>query len=568
MKNKMGQPAPDTAVAGAGHLDAMVVAANGQVLNKSAETVTAELKALAQQGPEAFLNGLHRIEFCFSQDFDWPWTRWKQLSLSGYDINAMLPQKIKGKASSRLANKILSRVIAVRSDNPERANLDDIFRVNPMGIADRAADLPFPFLVELMAYAFYLRRWKVLERLCRAVLARQETPHEDAVATRIHDLAFETLFFSIYRPGMPKYVADPEALVSRLEQLGNDPVLAHVTERRSVVSLVYRANCLAMRANFDKALALYQEAADDDGFRTPVFSQAQTLISIEKLLAAPTDELDEWRKSHIKTEHHFRHVPADQKEHAILVACEGQYLDLFGDLYVEILSLTNPGALVHFHFVNLDKELHEIEARMDEWQARFDIRTNFSIEKNKIMADMPSHRGGICVCTRYIHLPDYLEVYSGVSITDIDGWLEAPVSYLSDFAGADTKISSWVWRKNPGFWRLPWGNLAGGYISFASTEATKAFADIVARYLLTVFKRNAYAGKSMFYADQAGVFLCMQHAVRAFGMKVGHLEKGFAQSEEQRFGARHEGKQKAMKAKIEALRKSRKPSRPGLEGQG
>lgn len=529
----------------------MVIASTGLVLNMDKDTIQAALHVAAEEGPERFLSLLHEIEFTLSDQYDWPWLRWRQLAESGYDTASLLPEKILGEAPTLLAQQVLDRVLAVRLGNPEATDLEGLFEGDHKDFLAAMAELPYPYLLELMGYAFYQRRWWLAGRMCRRLL-RTTPGYPEKVAERVQDLAFEALFFTVYRPGTQHFVTNPQKQISALTALGENPNFAHVTNRSSIVMDVYRANCLAMEARFDDALALYQQANDRTGFRPPVFSQAQTLISIAKLQETDPEALLSWKDDHFRTEHVFRHDP--QGRHVVLVACEEQYLDMFGELYTQILALTNPGLLVHFHFVNLPQSREEIAKRLDAWEVQHNIQINFSLETNRIMADMPDHRGGICVCTRYIHLPDYLDAYAGVSITDIDGWLEAEVDYLADFGGADAMISSWIWRKNTGYWRLPWGNLAGGYSSFCSTDKTKAFAELVKLYLLSVYKRNAYAGKTLFYADQAGVFLCLQYIVRTMGMKVGFLRGGFAQSEEQRFGTRHAGKQMAMQEKIEQLR--------------
>ncbi len=158
------------------------------------------------------------------------------------------------------------------------------------------------------------------------------------------------------------------------------------------------------------------------------------------------------------------------------------------------------------------------------------------------------------MCTRYIYLPDYLQAYGGVTITDIDGWLLKSIDDLSNFDNHDSLVASWIWRKNTGYWRLPWGNLSGGFCSIKSSETSIRFASLVAHYLARLFQRNAYHGKPLFYADQAAHFLCLRYAQENWGMNVGFIMGGFAQSVELPFQGRNEGKRAAMQAVLEKLK--------------
>lgn len=143
-----------------------------------------------------------------------------------------------------------------------------------------------------------------------------------------------------------------------------------------------------------------------------------------------------------------------------------------------------------------------------------------------------------------------------MTITDVDGWLLKSMADLTDFGERDSLVSSWIWKKNSGYWRLPWGNLSGGYCSIKSTANSRRFAALIAQYLSRLFARNAYAGKPLFYADQAAHFLCLQKAVADWGMRVGFVGGGFDQSPELGFGNRHAGKQQAMRDKLADLREN------------
>jgi hypothetical protein len=261
----------------------------------------------------------------------------------------------------------------------------------------------------------------------------------------------------------------------------------------------------------------------------------------------------QWYYDRSQTE--FTYTHASEGEHAVLVACEQGYFDKYDDIYCQIVGHTNPGALIHFHLINFPVgEQANTIAHIRAIEQSCGVRINHTFENNEFMAKRPQLKGGVCVNTRYIYLPDYLAAYAGVTITDIDGWLLKSIADLTDFGAHDSLVSSWIWRRNTGYWRLPWGNLSGGFCSIKSSDNSKQFAALVAHYLARLFQRNAYTGKPLFYADQAAHFLCLQYAEKHWGMNVGFIGGGFAQSAELPFQGRNDGKRQAMQDMLNKLK--------------
>lgn len=507
----------------------------------------------------SILRDLHAFELTFADNAEWPWMRWRHLSVEDPAYRDALPAKAPDGVATGLAANVLDAAIAVRRGSEAMGNGDlfgDLFEPNS-GLMEASKSLGPSVQLELMMLAFHERHWKAVELLATRLLGANSGGHnggitgDSAINVIMDDLLLDTLFFSIYRPYMPSYVQNPKPLIDKLASLSGTPNVERILARDTTSAQVYMANLLALEGNFTDALPLYAEAAAADGFRSPVFQQVQVLLAVPDLSPVTRQSDMDWYYARSKTSFHYRHdTPQEQ---ALLVAVEPDYFNAYGKLYAQIVGTTNPGALIHFHLINFPADSDAVVGDLNNIEAECGVRINFTFEENQLMADRPQLKGGVCVNTRYIYLRDYLDAYAGVTITDIDGWLLKSIDDLSNFGDRDSLVSSWIWKKNTGYWRLPWANISGGYCSVRSTENSKQFADLVAHYLAKLFALNADKGKPMFYADQAAHFLCLKHAEARWGMQVGFIGGGFAQSEELPFHDRHAGKQKAMRDKLAEL---------------
>ena len=526
-----------------------------------AEAAKAVAAAFAKPDSDSILAALHRFEFGFADRYEWPWMRWRHLSVDDPTYLAALPLNVPNH-SPGLEHIILASALDMRrggtagdnsQDSQDNQNSDSgadaraaLFAENGYLMA-ASAGLGPSLQLELVLAAYHERKWHVVEQLALRLLDSSEAP-----AQNIRYLLVDMVFFAIYRRNMPSYVDNPKHLYDQLDALKDNAVTTAILTGNSTTATVYRANMLAMKGNFEAALPLYADAAGEDGFASPVFPHTQILLPVDTLTEATRAADMQWYHARSQTDFVYSHQP--DGEHAVLVACEQGYFDHFSDIYCQIVGHTSPGALVHFHLINFPPERAPTVARIREVERRCGMRINHTFEDSEFMARRPQLKGGVCVNTRYIYLPEYLQAYSGVTITDIDGWLLKSIKDLSDFGDHDSLVASWIWRKNTGYWRLPWGNLSGGFCSIKSTENSKRFALLVAHYLAQLFKRNAYHGKPLFYADQAAHFLCLQYAVKNWGMDVGFIAGGFAQSEELPFQGRNEGKRAAMQNMLNKLK--------------
>lgn len=507
---------------------------------------------LTKQGPYAFVAQLHRRELQSAPTYEWPWMQWKHLCeqdpsyracLATLDLDAV-------QQDNTLAKTILSAAITLRLNKPQTDSFKQILESYVEYEADITA-LPNQFKLELAFIAFSERKWPLLRFLTLQLVTANHI-YDQKMTECIHFLAFDMFVFATYRPAMPTFVATPKKLVMALEAIESKPEFSHILTRENRTALIFKANMLAIKGKFERALQLYAQANNMEGFRSPVFAQSQVLLPVSEA-DNPTlqSSLKKWHKKFSDASFSYPHKTAN--EHAILVTADEKYFNLYAELYIRIVGVTNPGILIHFHLVNPSENIDSLTEKFQSWEENYKVRINWTLENNKIAKEISRLVSGVCVCTRYIYLPDYLNAYASVTITDIDGWLLASSEKLTNFAGNDSLVSSKVWRRHKGYWRLPWGNLSGGYASIKSTDNSKRFSKLISAYLIQVYKNNAYNSKPLFYADQAAHFLCLQYAHKHFHMEVGFIGGGFAQSEEQRFHIRYKGKQDAMAAKLREI---------------
>ncbi len=539
-------------VFGAGDSIAVCKKTLSETLLSAAEIRRRWSVACAARDGEQILLALHGIETDLSDTYAWPWICWQpQDGIKDApfpDLPTTAPE-IDTAPLSDFAVEIYHQAFRVR-----QGDLSQIEAIHSQAIKspDLVKTLPPVFRLELALYAFSDKKWVFLQTLCNDGLQGWSST-EMPLPKRLALILFELLLRAYVQGEMPTFVHEPAPLTEALAKLGSDVKLREALGRTSQAVGILDAARLAFGGDIRGSVRAFDILNKKGGFKTPAFSPSEVLLPVQDAAAADIEKLQSWFANYSEITHHFRHN--GQGKHVFLVASEQNYMTRYGDLYAETLALTNPGSLVHFHLINMADTPKAILQMFDHWEKKFGLQINCSFETNRIMREVPDYTSGISVNTRYIYLPDYLEAYNSLTVTDIDGWVTAKAIDLSNFGDHDTLISSWIWRVNVSHWRLPWANLAGGYISFRATENTRRLADFLRKYLLSVIKTNLPLGRRIVYADQAGLFLGLQHGLSQWGHSVGFLPKGgFDQSFEQREGFRHEGKRKAMQEKLAELK--------------
>ncbi len=513
---------------------------------------TASLDTISKLGHvKDILMFLQSWEILSYRDYVWPWDLWHQREFSD-KLSSLKRAEV---SKDPILKLIETYAVKVRTQSNGIATLSDLFDAIQQ-FEFSFSSLEFLYQLELLQFAYVDKRWKLLEEWSFDVFSQSSIVIEEEVQQfRAQQLIFEFHVRAIYMQAMPSYVNKPEVLNERLEKISTSSVFSEFLKLSRSSETLLSAHQYALKGAWGEALPLYTDIVDHSEFFTPVFEQAKILLLLSDDLTREYDGKFHAYKEVSSIEHIYVHPK--KHEHALLVSCEQSYFTHYAELYCEIIGIVNADALIHFHLVNIETNTDELSALFHEWEVRYNVRINYSLEENNSLRKNPAahNRSGITICSRYIYLPEYFEMYSGVTITDVDGWLTATIDTISDFTDNDVMISSWVWRKNTGFWRLPWGNLAGGYLSIKATDAGKRYACALSSYLIKIYQRNIPQNWSIVYADQAALFLLLQKFVADEKVTVGFMPKGgFAQSTEQRFGHRYEGKRLSMQQTIAELK--------------
>jgi len=511
-------------------------------------------------GAEDVLLTLHACELSAAEAYDWPWQRWPDLIKDDSELALVAGAafaKVDTSGLSEFAAGIYRHGAGLRRMEPELEAVS-AFLADPGYVLAQIDGLTPALLFELAQMAFAEKRWRIVLAAASKLLKERPWAEGSMPQDRMQDLLFEMVFFATYRPAMPLYIRDPSVLLGQLDALAAASHVQDVLSRDSITANIFRAGRLALEGKLDEALPLFAKANRMQGFSTPVIRQYQTVVDAGAFTGAAAEKLDAWYDARASVRHVFRH---SEGGHALLVGCNQHYFDLYAALYLESVGVMSPGALVHLHILNAEQEEVALEDQLKAWEDTYDVRLNYSLEVNEIAESHPEYVPAISACARYFSLPDFLDAYDTVTITDIDGWVDAPLSDMS-VDDEDIRISSWIWRKGGGYWRLPWSNLAAGLLSVKATPQARAFARQVRAYLTNVTKTNVALGRQLFYMDQVALYLTLRRLADTDEIRVGFLRGGFEQSEEQRFGVRHEGKRQAMVKKIAELRQGKANQKP------
>ena len=483
---------------------------------------------------EATLAWLHTLEFNLGNRHAWPWHRWRDCTLAQRDAFMAL-------ATPALAGStVLDAALALRL--PEKAATT----IKPVSLTDAIATGPH-CAFETCMKAFAETRFQQVEKLAAHLMQEMASgqtglfKHAPEHRPAAYSFLLEIWWFAVYRQGMAGYVRDPQTLHTRLtrgfeswSQKAPHPLAA------STCALLC-ANHAAMQDKMDDALPLYAQAETVDGFRAPVMPQALVTFSPEYITA----EAGHWYAGHSTIKHHFTHAP--ESRHALLVSCDTNYLHKYAELFAALVAKRSPDLLLHIHLINGTADDIALLARIS---ADHGININHSLETNGLLEAAPYRRADITSTARYVYLPDYLNHYAGVTVSDIDGWTDASAHDLSNFDDKDILVSSWIWRKNSGFWRLPWSNVSAGLLSVRVSGSGKAFAAAVSRYIQQAIHISEQQATSSYFADQAALFLCLRDMTERNAIRTGFLTGGFRQSGDNSFYGRHAAKRAAMENQL------------------
>ena len=502
---------------------------------------------------DKWLTELHTLELVRIDEFEWPWIRatqedwarrYQQINKT-FDLGEF----------NELPRQILCNAASIRGLSSEPSQ--DIFDSVSTTYAIISA-LPFGFRVEILFAAFAQERHSLVNRLARDLI--QSSKFGKAAIERLNMLLIELVVYTLMQIEHRGFLNDPSVLSNKIVRFLRAPKIIPLMKLDST-SAAKVLGCLScFKGELDKATSYMERAYELDGFQSPIFQPVRTIVSVRNLVTLIDDsqshrKILDWFDEQAPLTLYLRHQGAD--DHILLVSCDERYFDLFGKNFAEVVGLSNPGTLVHFHLVNFPDE-RDMITLFEGWEQLYSIRINYTLEDNKMLAANPTMLRGACANTRFSSLPVYLEQYAGVLVCDIDGWIDRQLSGFVDHSEADTLVKSGVWSKFKGGWRVPWASITAAQISFRATAPAKKAADLIAfyiKYLNWRTKEKKGKERDLFWADQSAAFLVLQHLWDKQLIGIGFLGRGFGQSSGAKADNRITSRTKGRSEVIESLKK-------------
>lgn len=504
----------------------------------------------------SWLSALHTFELTANDTFKWPgwmatqeqWASYYQQTNKTFDLSTfdMLPRKILNHAAT----------IRGLASEPEQ----DLFGSSSTAHGAISA-LPYSFKVELLFAAFEHHQHSLVIRLAQDLLKTSEL--NEKATERLNMLLMEMVVYAQMRLENKGFIEDPTVLSGKVEHFLNTPDVRALTELETTSSAKVLGCYYCFKGDLNKASYYMERAYTLGGFRSLVFQPVKTVVNIPNLITLAEckkthTEILDWYDEQVLLNVFLKHDGVD--DHIILVSGDERYFTLYGQNFTEVIGLSNPGILVHFHLVNMPDETG-LATLFEEWEQKYSVRINYTLETNKMLAENPAMLRGASANTRFSSLPIYLKHYAGVITCDIDGWIDKHLSSFIDHSKADVLVTSGIWSKFNGGWRLPWACIAASPMSFKATAPGKKAAGLIAfyiKYLNWRAEEKTGQERDLFWADQSATFLVLEHLFRKKELSLGFAGRGFGQGVETQTQDRATSRQKGTREVVEKLKKEQK----------
>lgn len=483
-------------------------------------------------GLSNWLTSIHAVELTIEDTYRWPWYRGNNARWQTIYKNLWLDKELG--ASCPACAKIISQAAAIRHIEPLQKSSeqsgDDPFDQLPL---ETVRELPFAFQTEYVLIAFFRQDYPTAGSLAQHLIGACDYP--DVAGVRLQNLLLEIALTCLMNQERENFVHAPHVLADNVRNLVTDPAVRDILEQNTLSSAKTLGCHYFFQGQTAKAAAHMERTRDLKGFQTLMLLPTKTVLSIETLSTAfgegtARDTVLQWFDTQAPLMPVFRH--ATPQDTAILVSCDERFFGWYAENFAENIGLSNPGTLIHYHLLNIpdDDLLHTL---FDQWEEKFNVRINYTVEQNIMVAENPAMVRGAAANTRYSSLPLYLQSYKSLLICDIDGWIYRDLSPIFDQKDADICINSGIWRHFKGHWRVPWSNVKAGYMLLHATDATQQAVDWLAFYIKLLnwlVREKSDKGRDLFWADQSGAFIVLEHFQRNGLLKIGFLPPGFGQS--------------------------------------
>lgn len=216
-------------------------------------------------------------------------------------------------------------------------------------------------------------------------------------------------------------------------------------------------------------------------------------------------------------------VTGSKERVCILVSCDQVYFRNYADNFLKSVSLISKELIVHFHCLNFQPSSDFI----NRCEIEHELTIKWSYEKVPNYVPEKYFRD-YCTIARYIFLPKYLQAYSVVIISDIDG--------VVDFDFVHIQKNEHILLYGPlfdkGALQLPWNLIHAGRCVFNNDKRGQFYARRLSAYLLWRLRYCIENNHSLFYADQAALLMMYEYSEEKSCFKQG--PKLFYQSHDSR----------------------------------
>ncbi|PCI63349.1 MAG: hypothetical protein COB37_05150 [Kordiimonadales bacterium] len=254
--------------------------------------------------------------------------------------------------------------------------------------------------------------------------------------------------------------------------------------------------CIEKR--FEDAVSLHASKDLKQGYYSQYFRSGANVVSLDLMREfADRDYVDE-PSLRFKMQH-------QKAKSCTLVSCDSGYFYMYIKGFVASFALHNPGGIVHIHAVDFEPE----QKRITQMETEFNIGINVTLDAQSLEALTPDLMKGYCAGARYMYLPEYLDRYERVIITDIDGVLRTSEDAIWQDREDAVLLSTLALESNRKAHFAFWSNIGAGATGVPANPSGRLFSRAISAYLRYRFDQCNKTDERFFFSDQVGLLLAV-----------------------------------------------------------
>ncbi len=294
---------------------------------------------------------------------------------------------------------------------------------------------------------------------------------------------------------------DPQTAARLLRHLCEGEIERH---GETASALLYLGQAAFCADDYENAVALFQRSVALGGGVLPGAGGARTLREGAFCIRLETEK----RKHDILPEMRFD-APfdaGDSDSFVVVIACDGSYLEIYGDLYLGWLRRLAPEVLVHLHLVDPGDAAVERMASLRRSMAP--LRVNWSWERRPLTGPRRFYAPYLA-SARFLRAPALLDHYRrGLLITDMDAvFKRSPFDLSPVLQEADVGL-----RLRLGRCWFPWRSIPAQTVYLRNNDRGRRFANLLSRYIATLYDPD---DGRQWWIDQSAIYAVYHHLAQA-----------------------------------------------------